>query len=272
MGRLVGVITQGLQNIQGIQVQTVQNVLSIVDPTIQAVQSVSAGDPQLSDIRAELYFQIGKVFQKKESHADAIMAANQSLDIRSALTHFDQFKSAPAIFNGSPAQLRWELSLSLEFVGDLFREERKDADARSRFDDTLAIRRELVVEQADDEDWAQGLSQIYTRLGDLDSFSNLAKALEDYQSSLSIARRYLPAQAQAVREVAQCSGSVRILDCRTRRRRPRSGRLELHISNLVEGPREFPLPAVVTKLTEKKIRRDRQRALIILQRLGQIGK
>ncbi len=187
MGRLVGVITQGLQNIQGIQVQTVQNVLSIVDPTIQAVQSISAGDPQLSDIRAELYFQIGKVFQKKESHADAIMAANQSLDIRSVLTHFDQFKSAPAMFNASPAQLRWELSLSLEFVGDLFREERKDADARSRFGDTLAIRRELVVEQADDEDWAQGLSQIYTRLGDLDSFSNLAKALEDYQSSLSIA-------------------------------------------------------------------------------------
>jgi tetratricopeptide (TPR) repeat protein len=187
---LVGVITRGLQNIEGIRVQTVQSVLAIVDQTIKKVEAVSAEDPEISRIRAEMLFQIGKAFQKKDDHAEAVKAAADSLDVRSKLTHFDQWKSNPAAFTSTPGLWRWELSLSLEFVGDLFREEKDDQDARERFDSTLAVRNELVTENKNNDEWARGVSQIYTRIGDIDIKSNLPAALSDYQSSLLIAAKY----------------------------------------------------------------------------------
>jgi tetratricopeptide (TPR) repeat protein len=187
---LVGVITRGLQNIEGIRVQTVQSVLAIVDKTIRKVEAVSAEDPEISRIRGEMLFQIGKAFQKKEEHGEAVKAAAESLDVRSKLTHFDQWKSNPSVFTSTPGLWRWELSLSLEFVGDLFREEKDDQDARERFDSTLAVRSELVGENKDNDEWARGVSQIYTRIGDIEINSNLAAALRDYQGSLLIAAKY----------------------------------------------------------------------------------
>jgi tetratricopeptide (TPR) repeat protein len=187
---LVSVITRSLQNIQGIRVATVQEILGIVDKTIQKVQSASSDDPQLALIRAEMLFQGGKALQKKEDLPHALEAARESLAIRAKLTGFVQWKSAPSVFAAAPGIWRWKLSESLEFVGDLLRQDRKYPDAHTYFEDTLAIRIRLVAEAPDNEDWAQGVSQIHTRLGDLAIFSDLTAALRSYQFSLAIAAKF----------------------------------------------------------------------------------
>jgi hypothetical protein len=190
VGDLVGVITQGLQNIEGIRVQTVQSVLEIVDKTIKKVQTVSAEDPEIARIRGEMLFQIGKAFQKKEERASALAAAEDSLAVRSKLTHFDQRTANPAAFAAAPPQWRWELSQSLEFVGDLYREMQNYQLARPSFESALEVRRQLVEETGENENWEYGISQVYTRIGDLDFSSNLAAALQNYQGTLAIAAKY----------------------------------------------------------------------------------
>ena len=187
---LVSVITDGLRDIEGIRVATVQNILGIVDKTIQKVQRVSLEDSQLARIRADMMFQFGKAFQKKEDLESAARAAEESLIIRSNLTHFDRWKSAPAVFEATPADWRWELSQSLEFVGDLRRLVQNFQEARARFEETLAVRLQLVAHTPDNHDWAHGLCFVYVRLGDLDFNSNLTAAQRNYENSLALAAKY----------------------------------------------------------------------------------
>jgi hypothetical protein len=188
---LVTVITESMRDIQGIRVETVQNILGIVDKTIRKVETVSLDDPQLARIRAEMLFQGGKTYQKKEDHARAMASAAESLAIRSKLTRFERWKSTPSEFEATPALWRWELSQSLEFVGDLHRQAQNFQAARDHFDDTLAVRRRLILEAPDNDEWALGISVVHIRLGDLDLRSNLAAALRNYEASLAIAARYL---------------------------------------------------------------------------------
>jgi TIR domain len=195
---LVFVVTQALQNIEGIRVQTVQSVLAIVDKTIRKVEAVSANDPEISRIRAELLFQTAKAFQKKEEHAEAVRAAAESLVIRSTLTHFDQGQSNPQLFLSAPALWRWELSQSLEFVGDLFYAETRYQDARERLQSALAIRQQLVSENKENEDWALGVSRVYLRLGDIDIYSDLPTALRNYENSLTIAAKYFQSKPDSI--------------------------------------------------------------------------
>jgi hypothetical protein len=55
-----------------------------------------------------------------------------------------------------------------------------------QFVNTLAIRSQLSDEARDNEEWAKGVSQIHTRIGDIDIATNPAEALLHYQSALKI--------------------------------------------------------------------------------------
>jgi tetratricopeptide (TPR) repeat protein len=186
---LVSLITQGLQDVAGIQLSSVQKVLGLVDETLEKVQRVSHDDPELARVRAAMHFQSAKIYQKKEAHARAVEAALESLRIRDGLTGFAGRAAAPAAFAATPAPWRWELSQSLELIGDLYRQERRTGEARAYFQDTLTIRLELADRAPDDETLLLGISQVYTRIGDIDVNSDLAAALRSYQSSLAIAAK-----------------------------------------------------------------------------------
>ncbi|MEA2885676.1 MAG: eukaryotic-like serine/threonine-protein kinase [Bradyrhizobium sp.] len=183
-------MTKVLGDVEGIRVSVVQNVLSIVDRTIQKVQGVSAGDPQVARIRAEMLFQGAKAFQKKEDLVQAREAATASLEIRRKLARYDEWPSAPAVARSIPQQWRWDLSRSLELSGDLDRLAQKYGTTRLQFVNTLAIRSQLYDEASDNEEWAKGVSQIHTRIGDIDIAANPAEALQHYQSALTIAARF----------------------------------------------------------------------------------
>jgi tetratricopeptide (TPR) repeat protein len=199
MGDLVTTITGAMQEIQGIRVESAKKILDIVDGTIKKVQAESHGDPELDRIRAAMLFQAGKTYQKLRDRGSAVAAASQSFQLRTSLTHFDQRTSTPAAFAGSPALWRWELSQSLELLGDLDREGKGYANARAKFDDTLSVRVQLVKESSGAYDpWTLGLSQIYTRLGDLDKtgdrekgkVADLGGAEQNYQRSFAISSKY----------------------------------------------------------------------------------
>ena len=187
---LISLITDGLRDTKGIEIATVRKVLSLVDQTITKVQKVSDGDPELSAIRANMLYQSGKMFQKKLETAAALQAANESFAIFSRLTGYDKRTTAPAAFAAVPASRRWELALSIELVGDLAREQKKFPDARARFEDALAVVNQLVAEVPGNDEWAQGVSQLYTRIGDLDIATDLAAAQRDYGSSMAVAAKY----------------------------------------------------------------------------------
>jgi tetratricopeptide (TPR) repeat protein len=190
LGDLISLITDGLRDTKGIEIATVRKVLSLVDQTITKVQKVSDGDPELSAIRANMLYQSGKMFQKKLETAAALQAANESFAIFSRLTVYDKRTTAPATFAAVPAPRRWELALSIELVGDLAREQKKFPDARARFEDALAVVNQLVAEVPGNDEWAQGVSQLYTRIGDLDIAADLAAAERDYGSSMAVAAKY----------------------------------------------------------------------------------
>ena len=99
---LVSVITQGLQDIEGIRVSTVQSVLSIVDKTVQKVQSVSVDDPQLARIRAEMLFQGAKAFQKKKIWSR--LARPRPPALASAASSPDTTNGRPSLRSPSPSR------------------------------------------------------------------------------------------------------------------------------------------------------------------------
>ena len=190
LGDLITLITSGLRDTKGIEIATVQKVLSLVDQTIQKVQAVNGGDPELSNIRAEMLYQGAKMFQKKQDLADAINAANESFAILSQVTGYEIRTSHPAAFAAVPAIRRWDLVLSIELLGDLLRQQKKYADARKRFVDAIEVNNLLVTEFPDNDNWAQGVSQLYTRVGDIDVMTSLVEAENDYQGSMTISARY----------------------------------------------------------------------------------
>jgi eukaryotic-like serine/threonine-protein kinase len=185
-------MTKVLGDVEGIRVSVIQNVLSIVDRTIQKVQSVSAGDPQVARIRAEMQFQSAKAFQKKKELVPAGEAAAASLNIHRALTKFDEWPSRSSISKSIPQQWRWDLSRSMELTGDLERSAQRYENARARFTDAFAVRSQLLGEARNNAEWAKGVSQIHTRLGDLDLdvAKNSADALNHYQELLAIASEF----------------------------------------------------------------------------------
>ena len=121
---------------------------------------------------------------------DAIKNANESFALLSQVTGYETRTSKPAAFAAVPAIRRWDLVQTIELIGDLLRQQKKYPDARARFVDAIVVNNMLVTELPDKDEWAQGVSQLYTRIGDIDVMTNLAEAEKDYQGSMNISARY----------------------------------------------------------------------------------
>ena len=67
-GDMVTLVTSGLRDTTGVEIATIQGVLSLVDQTIQKMQAVSGGDPELSTIRAEMLYHGAKM--EADTNAD----------------------------------------------------------------------------------------------------------------------------------------------------------------------------------------------------------
>jgi hypothetical protein len=94
------------------------------------------------------------------------------------------------LFSQPRQRRRWDLSQSIEFIGDLARQQNKAAEARQRFQDALVLVTQLVKEAPDNDQWALGVSRLYTSMGDLDIAADLAAAERDYGNSMTLAANY----------------------------------------------------------------------------------
>src|SRR5262249_15163023 len=77
--------------------------------------------------------------------------------------------------------------------------------ARARFNEALTVRRQLVAQAPDNNDWAYGISLIYVRLGDLDRSTDLSAAQRNYENALANAAdifRRSPNDARWLRELS----------------------------------------------------------------------
>jgi eukaryotic-like serine/threonine-protein kinase len=181
-------ISRVFQNAVGIQLATVQEGLKTLDKSRQRLAKLGGGGLETSQvIFATVQFQQAKIYQKSKLLPSAFEAAKESLRIRDELTHFSERASAPGKFAAAPAIWRRELSDSLELVGDLYREEKNFNDARRYFQDTLAVRLALARETPDDANLHLAISQLYTRIGDIERDNDFAVALRNYGMTLTIA-------------------------------------------------------------------------------------
>ncbi len=182
-----------------------------------------------------MLFQFAKTYQQTGSHAKAVARAEESLAIRTRLTNYDRQKTTPTDFEFIADDLRWELSLSLELMGDLYRAETKVQDARTCFEDSLSIRLLLAAKSPKNDDWAQGLSFLYVRIGDLDMDVDLAAAQKNYEKSLAIAAEFFRRDTEVIRWQRELSwGFQKIGGVRMRR-----GDLEKKGGNLAATKGEF---------------------------------
>jgi hypothetical protein len=167
-----------LRNIQGINITTIDIVLGAIDTTIDMLTESHRGNPLIDLSRAAVAFEFAKTYQAAGNRAAALKKATESTVIRSRITKFDQRESSPQAFEASSGDWRWELSTSLELIGDLKREEAKEhglkeeqkrlrQEAFKWFSEALGVRRRLAKTSPDKDDWVIGTSHSFVRLGDL---------------------------------------------------------------------------------------------------------
>jgi hypothetical protein len=182
---------QGLRNIQGINVTTIDIVLGAIDKSIDKLTD-SHRDTLLIDLsRASVAFEFAKTYQAAGNRAAALKKATESLAIRGRITKYEQRESLPRAFQASSGDWRWELSRSLELVGDLKREEAKEhsieeekkrlrQEAFTWFSEALAVRQPLAKASPDKDDWVIGTSQSFVRLGDLNIEEGKVETAQGY--------------------------------------------------------------------------------------------
>jgi TIR domain len=193
---------QGLRNIQGVNIATIDIVLGAIDKSIDKLTESHRDNPLINLSRAAVAFEFAKTYQAAGNHAAALKKAAESLDIRAKITRYDQREASPYAFEGSPGDWRWELSTSLELMGDLKRKEANERgsgedqkrlrqEAFKWFSEALAVRGPLAKTSPDRENWAIGISQILVRLGDLSIEEGKAETdVSHYEQSLRNAARF----------------------------------------------------------------------------------
>ena len=190
----------GLRNLQKIDIATVTIVLSALNAAIDPLKQQYPNNQLIDLSRAEVGFEFAKTYQAAGDRNRAFQEATKSHQILSSITN----RSSPGKFEVAPGEWRWELSKSIELLGDLHREESKSPslqvdeqkrhqdDARKLFQDSLGIRQQLI--QTSDnkkDDYALGISQSYVRLGDLSKEANdLQTAQKYYDLSLKNAATF----------------------------------------------------------------------------------
>jgi hypothetical protein len=169
---------QGLRNTKGINVNTIDTVLSAIDKSIDMLTESYRDNPLIDLSRASVAFEFAKTYQAAGNRAAALEKATESLVIRSRITKYHQRKLSQQAFEAGSGDWRWELSTSLELIGDLKREEAKQQsieeeqkrfrqEAFKWFSEALAVKRRLAKMSPDKDDWVIGTSQSFVRLGDL---------------------------------------------------------------------------------------------------------
>jgi hypothetical protein len=193
----------GLRNLQKIDIATVTIVLSALNAAIDPLKQQYPNNQLVDLSRAEVGFEFAKTYQAAADRNRAFQEATKSHQILSSITN----RSSPGKFEAAPGEWRWELSKSIELLGDLHREESKSPslqvdeqkrhqdDARKLFQDSLGIRQQLI--QTSDnkkdkiDDYALGISLSYVRLGDLSKEANdLQTAQKYYDLSLKNAATF----------------------------------------------------------------------------------
>jgi Novel STAND NTPase 1 len=182
---MIAATAQGLRDLKGISVTTIDIVLNAIDRAVQKLKDTYPDNPLVDLSRAAARFEFAKTYQATGNRALAVKVAMESLDIRKEITRYDGGEAADdaaaASFEAVPADWRWDLSNSLELVGDLAREDNKIGEARESFLKALRIRTRLVAAAPEKDDWALGVSLSYVRLGDLEQRADLAAARSYYE-------------------------------------------------------------------------------------------
>jgi hypothetical protein len=228
---------QGLRNAQGMNIATIDIVLAAIDKSIDKLTDSHRDNPLIDLSRAAVAFEFAKTYQAADNRAAALKKATESLEIRAKVTKYDQREASPRAFEASSADSRWELSTSLELIGDLKRKEaneRGTAEEQKRlrqealkwFSEALAVRRPLAKTSPDRENWAIGISQIFVRLGDLSSEEGKAETAEGYyeqslhNAAVFFARR--PKSTALQRELSWNFNKVGDIKLRAAERKARS--------------------------------------------------
>jgi conflict system STAND superfamily ATPase len=228
---------QGLRNVQGINVRTIDIVLGPMDKSIDKLTESHRNTPLIDLSRASVAFEFAKTYQAAGDRAAALKRATESLAIRGRITKYDQRESSPQAFEASSADWRWELSRSLELIGDLKREEAKEhgieeekkrlrQEAFKWFSEALAVRQRLAKTSPDKDEWVVGTSQSFVRLGDLNiDEGNVETAHAYYEQSLQNAALFLsrrPKSTKLQRELSWNFNKVGDIKLRVAERKARN--------------------------------------------------
>jgi TIR domain-containing protein len=228
---------QGLRNVQGMNIATIDMVLAAIDKSVDKLKESHRDNPLIDLSRAAVAFEFAKTYQAADNRAAALKKATESFEIRAKVTKYDQREASPRAFEASSADSRWELSTSLELIGDLKRKEANERGAAEEqkrlrqealkwFSDALAVRRPLANTSPDRENWAIGISHIFVRLGDLSSEEGKAEtAVGYYEQSLHNAAQFFarrPKSTALRRELSWNFNKVGDIKLRAAERKARS--------------------------------------------------
>jgi TIR domain len=228
---------QGLRNAQGMNIATIDMVLAAIDKSIDKLTESHRDNPLIDLSRAAVAFEFAKTYQAADNRAVALKKATESFELRAKVTKYNQREASPRAFEASSADSRWELSTSLELIGDLKRREaneRGTAEEQKRlrqealkwFSEALAVRQPLAKTSPDRENWAIGISQIFVRLGDLSSEGGKAEtAVSYYEQSLHNAAQFFARRPKSIalqRELSWNFNKVGDIKLRAAERKARS--------------------------------------------------
>jgi hypothetical protein len=207
-------IVTGLSKAEGIRVTALDNILTIIDEAIRNLTRANADDALVTHSRATMLFLFAQVYKAKNVPQAAVAHAIDSLALRSSLSRCDTTQAG--LFETAPQDWRFELSESLDLVGDLARPASpkdtafadlaaeqirsrapippcltrlqaagdKEPLAERLYRASLIVRRALVAEAPRDNRFAYGLSLSFVRLGDLALRENPRAARDLYRQAL----------------------------------------------------------------------------------------
>ncbi len=175
VSNLIDEIAIGMQSVEGMRVATINRSLDVVRKLVGDLQDKSGGDPLLEAVRATMFYQFAKTYQRVQDRTRAIEAADQSLAIRRALV----------AKNPSDTTWRWNLVESLELAGDLEREKGDQKKARDFYEQSSEQASILTDKGTPDPKYYLVLSQVLVRIGDLDRAErNVTAARARYEQAL----------------------------------------------------------------------------------------
>jgi hypothetical protein len=187
--KLIASFTGRLSLMKEVSLDTVQTAFKEIKLAVdQLGDQAAAIDPLFDKTRADLALAFAGTYKKKGDKSaidQALELGEQSLALRQQLA---------GQYPGN-SELRWLVSKSHEFLSDVKRQI-DVAAARHEIDTALAIRRDLVRFDPSNSLYAEGLSQILVRLGDMYREQKRFKdAAVLYEEALGIALRWFLARS-----------------------------------------------------------------------------